>query len=368
MILIRHRSARYVALALAAFLSACAGADLTLPEDATPTHIEIVTGNTQAGIVGDALALPLVVKVTDDLGRPVKGQTVEYTVQTGDGQVSPASVSTDADGRASSVWTLGATAGQQEAEARAVGGGAPDNLAATFTATAVAGSGSLLAAVGGDDQSASANSVLPESLVVRASDGSGNPVSGVTVQWSAQGGGSISPETVVTGADGRAAAQRVLGGAAGRQTAQATADGLAGSPVTFVQTALASSPTALVEVSGNDQTAPAGFEVAEDLVVQLTDANGNGVGGRPVTWVVATGGGTVSPVNSSTDANGLARTRWTLGTSVGTNTLNAVFSGLAPVPFAATASADVPSKLTLVSGDNQSGVVDSLSPIPSLSR
>ena len=357
MILRRHRFVCSIALALAATLSACAGADLTLPEDATPAHIEIVTGNAQAGIVGDALALPLVVKVTDDLGRPVRGQAVEYTVQSGDGQVSPTSVSTDIDGRASSVWTLGATAGPQETEARAVGGGAPDNLVATFTATAVAGTGSLLAAVGGDDQSASANSVLPESLLVRASDGSGNPVSGVTVHWTAQGGGSISPETVVTGADGRAAAQRVLGATAGRQTAQATADGLAGSPVTFVHTALASSPTALVQTSGNDQTAPAGFEVAEDLVVQLTDANGNGVGGRPVTWVVATGGGTVSPVNSTTDADGFARTRWTLGTSVGTNTLNAVFSGLPPVPFAATASADVPSKLTVVSGDNQSGVV-----------
>ncbi len=351
-------------MALAALLSACGGADLTLPENAQPSHIDIVTGNAQAGIAGTALALPLVVKITDGIGRPVGGQPVEFTVQAGGGEMNPVSLETDADGRASAAWTLGAAAGTQEVEARAVGPGAPDNLALTFTATAVAGSGSLLTAVSGDDQSVSVNSVLPESLVVRASDGAGNPVGGVTVVWTVQGGGSISPETVVTGDDGQAAALRVLGGTAGQQIAQATADGLAGSPLTFVHTALASSPSALNRVSGDNQSAPAGFEVAEDLVVQLTDADGNGVGGRPVTWVVATGGGVVSPVNSTTDPNGLARTRWTLGNSAGANTLSAVFSGLSPVSFAATASADVPSKLAVVSGDNQSAVVGQPLPDP----
>ena len=169
--------------------------------------------------------------------------------------------------------------------------------------------------------------------------------------------GSISPETVVTGDDGRAAAERVLGPAAGQQTAQAAADGLSGSPVTFVHTALASAPASLVQVSGDGQTAPAGFEVAEDLVVQLKDSNGNGIGGRAVTWLPLPGSGTVTPINSTTDPQGFARTRWTLGTAAGTNTLNAVFSGLPPVPFTAHASADVPSKLALASGDNQAGIV-----------
>src|SRR6185295_15295854 len=98
-----------------------------------------------------------------------------------------------------------------QVEARAVGGGAPDNLTVVFTATAVAGTGSLLTAEGGNDQFAAVNSVLPESLVVLASDAGGNPVSGITVTWTVPGGGTISPETVVTGADGRAAAERVLG-------------------------------------------------------------------------------------------------------------------------------------------------------------
>lgn len=358
------RAPWFVALAPAVLTLSCAGADLTLPEDATPTHIDIVTGNGQAGIAGGALTLPLVVRVTDQLGRPVSGLTVEYTVLAGQGEVAPASPVTDAEGRASGAWTLGPAAGAQEVSARAVGGGAPADLAVTFDATAVAGSGSLLIAVGGDDQRGSVNSLLPDSLVVLAGDAIGNPVSGVTVHWTVQGGGAISPETVVTGPDGRAAAARTLGAIAGQQNSQATADGLAGSPVTFVHTALASSPTTLTAVSGDNQTAPAGFEVAEDLVVQLADVDGNGVGGRSITWVVATGGGTVSPATSSTDANGFVRARWTLGASIGTNTVNAVFSGLSPVRFTAYASADVPARLTLVSGDNQSAVVGQALPNP----
>ncbi len=220
----------------------------------------LVTGDAQAGIAGSALPLPLIVKVTDDLDRPVPGQGVDFTVTSGGGGVSLASVETGSDGRASVTWTLGASAGAQAVQAKVVGAGVPDDLTFDFSATAVAGSGSLIAAVSGDDQSAPVNSSLPDSLVVRVSDGNGNPVSGISITWSVQGGGSISPETVVTDDGGRAAAQRVLGPAAGQQTAQAAGDGLAGSPVTFVQTAVASNPTALTLVSGDAQGAPAGFD------------------------------------------------------------------------------------------------------------
>ncbi len=345
-----------MAIALAAGVFGCGGDKLTLPGDATPTKIEMVTGDAQAGIVGSALPLPLVVKVTDELGRAVVNQNVTFTVESGGGQVAPGSSATGSDGRASATWTLGPNAGPQQVQAQAVGGGAPDNLVVAFGATAVAGSGSLIAAVSGNDQSAAVNSALADSLVVKVSDGSNNPVSGITVQWTAVGGGSVSPETVVTGADGRAATARVLGPTSGQQSAQAAADGLAGSPVTFIHTALASNPTTLTVVSGSGQTAPAGFQVAQDLVVKVADANGNGVGGVAVTWLPDAGSGTASPQNSTTDPTGFASTRWTLGSTAGNDSLTAVVSGLTPVRFGATASADVPSKIVLQSGNNQSAI------------
>ena len=58
----------------------------------------------------------------------------------------------------------------------------------------------------------------------------------------------------------------------------------------------------------------------DPLVVRLEDDNGNGVGGKPITWVVAPGSGSVDPGNAVTDPNGLASTMWTLGSSTARRT------------------------------------------------
>jgi large repetitive protein len=354
---LKRSLASALALGLIAVLSHC-GDGVTLPEEGQVSAIAVFDGDGQSGVAGAPLGKPLVVTVKDRGGRPVSGQEVAFAVTSGGGQVNPATAETDSEGKASTVWTLGPGAGDQQVKATPVGASA--TVVATFNATAVAGAGSTLALDSGDGQTGSVGSALPESLVVKVTDGFGNPVSGVAVQWSVtSGGGSISPESVTSGDDGRAAAERVLGPGSGTQTAQASASGFGGSPVTFTHTAIPANPAALVLVSGDDQTAPAGFEVGEDLVVHLEDANGNGIGGKPITWVPAPGSGSATPTNSTTDPNGFASTRWTLGATAGNNTLNAVFSGLPPVGFSATGTSDVPSKLTLNAGDDQSGFVGS---------
>ncbi|HYC33184.1 MAG TPA: Ig-like domain-containing protein [Gemmatimonadales bacterium] len=352
--------------AVAALLgvSACSGDGVTLPSEGAPAGITIVDGDAQAGPAGSALADALVVEVTDSRGRPVADQEVTFTILTGDGEVAPTSDDTDADGLASVSWTLGPPAGAQRVRAQVTGNGAPEDLAVEFTATALAGSGSTLVLVSGDNQDGAVGAALAEPLVVRVVDPLGNPVSGQTVTWSVSGGGSIDPASSVTGEDGEASAQRTLGPSAGQQTAQATADGLAGSPVTFTHTAGASAPTRLVLVSGNNQSAPAGFALPDSLVVRLLDANDNGVPGRTITWVVDPGAGVAAPANTQTDAQGFAVTRWTLGPSVGSYTLNAVFSGLTAVPFAATATADAPTTIAILSGDGQSAAAGTTLPGP----
>lgn len=69
MILLQRRAIRFLSTGLAIALSACGGEDLTLPADARPSHIDVITGDHQAGIAGTDLSLPLVVKITDDLDR-----------------------------------------------------------------------------------------------------------------------------------------------------------------------------------------------------------------------------------------------------------------------------------------------------------
>jgi hypothetical protein len=334
----RRRSASLIAFGLS-IVAACGGDGIVLPNESRPAKIVIVDGDGQSAPAGATLTRPIVVKVTDGLDRPVAGQAVVFAVDAGGGQVSPASAQTGESGTASAMWTLGSSAGQQRVQATVSG----DDLLVSFSASAVSGTGALLELVSGDNQVAAVGSALADSLVVRVTDELGNPVAGVEVQWAAVGGGSISPASVQSGTDGTAAAERVLGNTAGPQTAQASSAGIAS--VTFTQTAEPANPTSLVLVSGDAQTGAVGTPLAESLVVRLLDDNGNGVGGKAISWVVGTGGGSPSPATATTNPNGFASTQWTLGPNAGSNLMNAVFSGVPSVPFTATAAAGEATKL-----------------------
>jgi hypothetical protein len=230
-------------------------------------------------------------------------------------------------------WTLGNVSGTQRVVARAVG---LDGIEVSFDAVVGSGGAARIEAVSGDDQTAPVVTALGDSLVVRVLDPFGNPVAGVDVEWAADQG-SVDPGSVTTGSDGRAATYRILGSSAGSQTATASSSGLEGSPVGFTSHALPGSADKLLRVSGNDQSARPGAALPDPLVVRLVDRDGNGVPNQPVSWVVGVGDGHVESSNSNTDGNGEASNRWTMGSS-GTNTLNAVVSGVGVVTFTALAT------------------------------
>jgi hypothetical protein len=312
----------------------CGGGDLVLPTESDPAVIEVLDGNGQSGPAGAELGLQIRVKVTDAENRTVAGVAVAFEPVEGGvgGTAAPATVETDGAGIAATVWTLSGNLGAQALDAKVVG----TSLAVRFTATAIAGGANRLVLVSGNEQSAAVGTDLRDSLVVRAEDNFGNPVAGVTVEWSAATG-TISPASVVTGDDGRAAARRILGSVAGAQTATATAVGLAGSPIEFTHTAVPGTAASLVLISGNGQTGSPGEQLSQPLVVRIVDESGNGIPSQAVTWIVATGGGAVDPSTSFADGEGFASTQWTLGPNPGTNTLSAVASGVGIVNFTATA-------------------------------
>jgi hypothetical protein len=315
---------------------ACGGEDLVLPHDSTPTAITAIPGTPQTGTVASALADSLVVRVTDEGERPMAGVSVEFAVQPAgsDGAVAPATAVTGSDGQARAQWTLGRLAGSQTVDARVVGA---EQVAVTFTAAATADVANAIAALSGDGQSATVGTALADSLVVRVTDQFGNPVGGVAVDWSADPG-SIAPGQVATDADGRAAARRVLGAVAGAQTAAASSAGLVGSPVTFTITGTPGTAASLVLISGDGQSAAAGSQLPDPVVVRLVDAQGNPLEHGAVAWVVGAGGGSVTPGSGETDRDGFASARWTMGSSAGSNTLSAVASGVGIVTFTATAT------------------------------
>lgn len=297
-------------LATAAGL-ACGGDDLVLPEEGVPADITIIGGNNQTATVGAELPEPLAVRVVDGEGRAVQGAAVSFTVVAGGGSVSPGSGSTNANGEVSTTWTVGTGAGAQQVLAKVTGSGVPDDLEVLFTANAGASNATTLEMVSGDDQTATAGSALPDSLVVRALDASDNPVAGVTVTWTITGGGAVGEASTTTGADGRAAVRRTLGATAGEQTTTATAAGLDGSPIVFSATATVGAAGRLTIDRQPSSTASSGGQFAQQPRVQLEDNNGNDVAspGIAVTAQIASGPGGAALVGTatvSTNANGLA--------------------------------------------------------------
>ena len=127
-------------------------------------------------------------------------------------------------------------------------------------------------------------------------------------------------------------------------------------------------PAQIVMVDGNQQEAVTGAQVEDSLVVRVVDTAGVGVSGQEVAWTVSLGGGEVQPPTSTTDANGLAWTRWTLGPDVGANAVRAAVAGGGFVTFSAIGTeppvAAEPVRIELVEGNDGSAAAGSLVTVP----
>jgi hypothetical protein len=127
-------------------------------------------------------------------------------------------------------------------------------------------------------------------------------------------------------------------------------------------------------VSGNDQAAAAGAELAQPLVARLLDAAGAPVAGRTVVFRVTRGGGTLAGAPNggrqlavATDAAGRASARFLLGGRAGAGnqqvTATAVgFAGAAE--FRSSATTGAPDKILAIAGDPQRGVAGEALPHP----
>lgn len=236
------RSRALHVLAAMAALTTCRGRDTTAPPMAS--KLEPVIGSAQSGVAGQPLALPLVVAATTATGTGVAGVAVTWAVTGGDGTLSATLTTTDAQGRASVLLTLGPTAGGDIDSVTA----SADGLAGspvTFTASATAGPPAGLALVSGDQQVDTVGHTLPESLVVEVRDRFDNAVSGATVTWTITGGGgSLSAGSGVSDALGRSAVAWTLGDSIGTQHAAASLAGTSSS-LTFAASAGTTAPTRL---------------------------------------------------------------------------------------------------------------------------
>jgi adhesin/invasin len=304
---------------------------------AAASVIALLDGNGQTGTVGQALAAPYRVHVTDAFGNDVGGATVNWSIAAGgSGAIAPSAGPTDGSGVAAATHTLGTTVGSHSAFAWITG--VPDTV--TFTSTALAGAAATIAKAAGDSQTATVNTALSTRPTVLVTDQFGAPVAGQPVSWAvATGGGSLgTPTTVTSDALGIATSPTwTLGTGAGTNTLTATATGLAGSPVTFTATGTAGAATQMVIKDGNNQSEVVATALPIKPSVAVRDQFNNPVGGVKVTFAVTLGGGAVTGPSPNTDAQGIATVgSWTLGSVVGLNGLSATATGVQGVSFTAT--------------------------------
>ena len=90
-------------------------------------------------------------------------------------------------------------------------------------------------------------------------------------------------------------------------------------------------------VNGNLQSGPGGDDLPDSLRVSVTGSDGGALVGATITWAVTAGGATVSPLTTTTNANGEAAAFVSLGLP-GPVTITATVHGLAPATFSATAT------------------------------
>src|SRR5881394_3250580 len=314
---------RFCVILTAGFaLAACGGGDGgTGP---SPNSIAVSAGNNQVGAAGAALAESLAVIVKDQSGAPLANVTVTFAVTAGGGSVSPTSRVTDAAGIAKTRRTLGPSAGTQTVSATA-GTLAPVQFSAIAQIQGAVNIANSTTGVLTDTVGA----IKAESLTVLVSDQNASPIQGVTVTW-ASAGGSVSPTSAPTTAAGLSKARFTYGTTAGNQTATATVTGLVGSPVTVTLNGTAGNAVTIAKTGGdNGSAAPAGQAT---YTVQSRDSHGNPKGGVTIDWAVATGGGSITPAQNTTQTNGNATAQRTLGAGTGAQTATATANGLTGAP------------------------------------
>lgn len=211
-----------------------------------------------------------------------------------------------------------------------------------------------LSIVSGNGQTGPIGGLLPLPLTVQVKDQSGTPIQGAVVSFGvAAGNGTPSASADTTGADGYAQTTYRLGSGIGVQTVTASLPGQ--DPVTFAVNATAAPASKLTLISGDGQTAKVGTAFDSSLVVKVTDAFDNLKAGIPVTFTVSTNGGTVSSSTVVTDVQGLGKVKWTAGIAAGSASVTASSGSISQVTFTATITPDVPARISVLSGNGQTG-------------
>jgi len=237
------------------------------------SQMSLYAGDNQTDTVGATLPVLLAVRVADSLNNPVSGVTISWAVTGGGGSVLPASSLSDAQGIATTAWTLGTVTSPSAATqtARATGVGSAVNFIATATPGAVSAAQSGVAVTPASiTASTGANT---STVTVTARDGFGNVIPGAAVVLAATGtGNSLVQPSGATNTSGQAAGT-FASTLAGAHTLSATVAGTAITQQPTV-TVVAAAPAGLTFLQGPSDVV-AGAIMTPAVTVAVRDGFGN---------------------------------------------------------------------------------------------
>jgi Big-like domain-containing protein len=315
------------------------------------THSTIVVrqqvANVEVGrVTGDSVIvlpegsqLQLRARATDARGFQIPGVTATWHID--DNTVAALDSGGMLSGRSAGRTTVGAKI---------------DGVAGRTTVSVVTPAAAI-ALVAGTNQRALAGKMLPQAVVVRATNRRGGPAPAKIVSFRlTDGQGSVDPASAITDSDGRARANWTLAAYPGPQTLYASVENVDSALAIVAEADPVAANTRVVSLVER-VTGPAGGELPDSVAIRVTDSTGRVLPDVPVRWTVVDGG-SVYATASRTDSLGVASAHWTLAKKTGTQRLRAQVGGgsvlgIPPVTISATALAGAAASIVMVSGDAQ---------------
>lgn len=296
-------------------------------------HImNVVGGNNQTAAVLNPLPAPLQITTSDPYtNQPISGVTVTFSDGNKGGTFNPPSAVTDSNGNASTIYTFPKKAGVYTLTVSA-----PNFGDVTATETATPANATTLISYSGARQTGPAGTVLPVALTAETKDAYGNPVPGITVNFTSNQGGALNPTSIATNAKGLAITNFTLPTIVVKSTVTASSSGLKNAM--FVEFSVAGPAASVTANGGNNQSAPAGTTLPQSLTVLVTDQYGNPITGASVMFDDGGAGGVFGANPVTTGSNGIATETYTLPPISGTVTITASVAGVSnPAVFSETA-------------------------------
>jgi hypothetical protein len=324
----------------------------------SPSNSTVTVSSAQV-FSGNSTNVTVFLKDTNDAPFVSNLPTVNLQTNGGTSTGTFGSLTNNGDGSYSASFT-GSSAGTATTVQAIVNGSVLTSYLPTITVAS--GNYSLSSSVITVSSSTVASgSSVNVTLTVKDALGNQSSSGGLNVAFSNSGGSSTGTFSAANDLNNGTYTATFTGDVSGSATAiGATIQGNAVTSSLPNVTVTQGSPANIAVLSGSGQSATAGSAVSSPLIAVVTDSDSNPTPGVTVSWLVTTGGGSVSSCSATTNGAGQAQCNFTTGITAGTNTITASVAGVAtPAAFTESGSFGTAASIAVLSGNGQSGTAGS---------